>query len=134
MASIQNNPTFRSLLLRKHGATGAELQACTGRAYTYSLWSLRCMQTATRKLVTIKRQPNQPTPYMLLPRASVPPQTAIESIDFEAEHVVDHYEKLARRRMQRAEWNGKPISILKALREVAADIASRLARRTGKGK
>jgi len=52
--SIQNNKRFRAMLMRKTGASGAELQAETGRAYTYSLWSLRCMTTETHSLITMR--------------------------------------------------------------------------------
>jgi hypothetical protein len=52
--SIRNNADFRALLTRKGGATGKELQACTGRAYVYSTWSLRCMETEKKALWTIK--------------------------------------------------------------------------------
>lgn len=74
MASIVNNKQFRALLLRKTGATGAELQECTGRAYVYSTWSLRCMETATHKLYTLKD--GNATRYYLMTPAAVAAEVA----------------------------------------------------------
>ena len=62
--SIVNNKEFRALLTRKGGATGKELQAFTGRAFVYSTWSLRCMETDTHELWTQKE--GRETRYMLI--------------------------------------------------------------------
>lgn len=62
--SIVNNADFRAMLTRKAGALGSELQALTARAFVYSTWSLRCMETAERKLWTQKE--GKETRYFLL--------------------------------------------------------------------
>ena len=67
--SIRNNAEFRALLTRANGATGSELQEFTGRAYVYSTWSLRCMETETHELWTQKD--GKETRYMLKSKARI---------------------------------------------------------------
>ena len=67
MASIRDNAEFRAMLTRREGALGSELQELTGRAFVYSTWSLRTMETDKRKLVTQKE--GRETRYFLVTNA-----------------------------------------------------------------
>jgi hypothetical protein len=65
--SLKNDANVRRMLRRKNGATGAELQEARGRAFPYSLWSLRVLADDTHDIYQLRD--GREMRYWLLTRA-----------------------------------------------------------------